>query len=160
MRGTVLIVFLLVADTLDSLGVDRKGTLGDEGSEENDSGADGELDTIENQLAHCSNKTQKDSPADPPQTALNVIVGGKVMVNNLSKDGTQHSVHDDVRGVQEGHHGAEGGDVGVLGGCGRWLIGGFYRQRDLTYHSHQRRGQTGCRQPATRRQRPNRRRWG
>jgi len=47
MGGAVLVVFLLVADTLDGLGVERDGTLGDEGSEENDTGADGELDTIE-----------------------------------------------------------------------------------------------------------------
>lgn len=119
MGGTVLIVLLLVADTLDGLGVDRPRTLGDEGSEENDTGADAELDTIETYEYISRTKIQKDSPADPPQTALNVTVGGEVMVNNLSKDGTQYSVHDDVRRVQEGHHCTKGRDVGVLGGCRR-----------------------------------------
>ena len=45
--GAVLVVFLLVADTLDGLGVECEGTFGDEGSEENDRGADAELDTME-----------------------------------------------------------------------------------------------------------------
>jgi len=43
----VLIVFLLVTDTLDGLGVERDGALGDKGSEENDTGTDAELDTME-----------------------------------------------------------------------------------------------------------------
>jgi len=47
MGGAVLIVFLLVADTIDGLGVERDGTNGDEGSEENDNGADAELDAME-----------------------------------------------------------------------------------------------------------------
>jgi len=49
------------------------------------------------------------------------------MVNNLPKSGAQDSVHDDVRRVQEGHDGAKGGDVGVLGGCRRWLVDGLHR---------------------------------
>lgn len=43
--GAVLVELLLVADTLDGLGVEREGTLGDEGGEENDTGADAELNT-------------------------------------------------------------------------------------------------------------------
>jgi len=43
----VLIVFLLDADTLDGLGVERNGALGDDGSKENDTGTDAELDTME-----------------------------------------------------------------------------------------------------------------
>jgi hypothetical protein len=43
--GAVLLDFLLIADTLDGLGVEREGALGDEGGKENDGGADAELYT-------------------------------------------------------------------------------------------------------------------
>lgn len=39
----------------------------------------------------------------------------KVIVDDSSKDGTQDGVHGYVRGVQEGHYSAKGGDVGVFG---------------------------------------------
>lgn len=46
-NGAVIVKFLLIADALDGLGVERESTLGDEGGEENDTGADAELNSGE-----------------------------------------------------------------------------------------------------------------
>ena len=46
-EGAVILEFLLIADTLDVPGVEREGTLGDEGREEDDPRADTELNTAE-----------------------------------------------------------------------------------------------------------------
>jgi hypothetical protein len=46
-EGTVILEFLLIADALDVPGVEREGTLGDKGREENDPRADTELNTAE-----------------------------------------------------------------------------------------------------------------
>ena len=116
--GAILLDFLLIADTLDGLGIEREGTLGDKCSEENDGGADAELDTTKTHqhVASAENgQGQNDSPSDPLQTSLNITVSIEVIVNDSSEDGTQNGVHDDVRGIQEGHHRPEGGDVNVLG---------------------------------------------
>lgn len=64
-------------------------------------------------------RSQDDSPCDSPQGVDDVGVVSKVVVDDVSENSTEDGIHDDVRRVQEGHHGTESGDIGVLGGYGR-----------------------------------------
>lgn len=101
-HGVFLPEFLLVADTLDGLGVEGEGSLGSEGSDEYDNGANAELETVENHehITLVQNRqNQGNSPPDARQTTSDVPVSRKVLVYDRSEDRTQDSIHSDVRRV-------------------------------------------------------------
>lgn len=106
----VLLLLVLDLGIVYQVGVKGKGALGDKGGEEEDDADDRIHDTT-----------------DAEQGGMDVpVVGVEVVINNLSEDGAEGGVENDVERVQEGHDGTERRDliVGVLHlGEGRLDVG-------------------------------------
>jgi hypothetical protein len=135
--GVILPEFLLVADTLDELGVERKRPLRNEGGKEDDTGTNGELETVGAHQRREDWQEREFSPSDPLQTTPDIPMYLEVLVDDVSKDGAQYSVHGDIRGVQEGHYSTKSRDVDVFGSCRRLSMDPLRRRREMTYNSYQ-----------------------